>query len=402
MPVGSLGSLRELNRRRVVEALVHAGSASRSELARLTGLSRTTVATVVADLQERGLVREGQDEQVSGRGRPPVMLSLDASAGAVIGIGFGHRHVRVAVADLASRVLAEEAVEFDVDHDGVGALDLAAELASEAIEHAGVERDRIVGAGVGLPGPVDRRTGLISTPVIMQGWDGVHAGRELARRLDLHVEVDNDANLGALGEVAYGAGRGLTDVVYVKVATGLGAGLVLGGRLHTGSIGIAGEIGHVTVAPEGALCACGNRGCLQTVAAAPTLLAQLRGAHGADLALRDLLDLVSAGDWAARRAVADSGRAIGRVLGDICNCLNPQAVIVGGELSAAGEPLLAGIREGIDRHALPSAAQAVDVRPGVLGDRAEVLGALSLVIADSERLRSVGLAALHEPVGTAG
>ena len=125
MPVGSLGSLRESNRRRVVEALVHAGSASRSDLARLTGLSRTTVATVVADLQERGLVREGQDEQASGRGRPPVMLSLDASAGAVIGIGFGHRHVRVAVADLASRVLAEEAVEFDVDHDGVGALDPA-------------------------------------------------------------------------------------------------------------------------------------------------------------------------------------------------------------------------------------------------------------------------------------
>ncbi|HEY6031534.1 MAG TPA: ROK family protein, partial [Gaiellaceae bacterium] len=216
------------------------------------------------------------------------------------------------------------------------------------------------------------------------------------------VEMDNDANVGALGEVAYGAGRGLQDVVYVKVATGLGAGLVLGGRLHTGSIGIAGEIGHVTVDPDGALCACGNRGCLQTVAAAPHLLAQLRVAHRGEVTLRDLLDLVAAGDWAARRAVADSGRAIGRVLGDICNCLNPQAIIVGGELSAAGEPLLAGIREGIDRHALPSAAEAVEVRPGMLGDRAEVLGALSLVIADSERLRSVGLAALHEPVGTSG
>jgi predicted NBD/HSP70 family sugar kinase len=180
----------------------------------------------------------------------------------------------------------------------------------------------------------------------------------------------------------------------MKLSTGIGAGLILGGALHRGATGIAGELGHVQVQADGLSCICGGRGCLETVAAVPGLLTAARGAHGNELELAGLIELVRNGDFGTRRIVGEAGRAIGRVLADLCNHVNPEAIIVGGDLSAVGDPLLAGIREAIDRYALPGAAEAVDVRAAVLGERAEVLGALSLVIADTERLRSAGLAAL--------
>jgi predicted NBD/HSP70 family sugar kinase len=159
---------------------------------------------------------------------------------------------------------------------------------------------------------------------------------------------------------------------------------------------MAGELGHVQVRPDGAVCRCGNRGCLESVAGSGALLALLRAAHGDDLSLPGLHALVAEGDLGAWRVVNDAGLAIGRVLADVCNALNPAAIVVGGELSPAGEPLLRGIRDAIDRFAQPGAAHAVEVRPGVLGDRAEVLGALALVIADTERVRSAGLVAINE------
>jgi predicted NBD/HSP70 family sugar kinase len=208
------------------------------------------------------------------------------------------------------------------------------------------------------------------------------------------VAVDNDANLGALAEVQMGAARGLTDVIYVMVSAGIGSGLILGGRLHRGATGFAGELGHVFVVEKGAVCRCGNRGCLETVASSDALLALLRPSHGPELNVAQMLELAASGDRAAYRVVYDGGRAVGRVLAGFIACLDPQAIIVGGELSPAGEPLLTGIRDTIDRYAMPGAAGRVEVRAGVLGDRAEVLGALALVISDTERLRSAGLAAV--------
>jgi predicted NBD/HSP70 family sugar kinase len=388
--------LRELNRLRVIDALRRNRTASRAELARLTGLSRTTVATLVADLQRRGLVVDAEGAaEAAGRGRPPALLRLDPAAGAALGVDFGHRHLRVALADLSSTVLAERSVELDVDHAADASLSAAAELVDAVLAEAGVDRGDVIGVGMGLPGPIDRAAGTVA-PSILPGWEGVDAAAELARRLGLHVQLDNDANLGALAELTFGAGRGLEDIVYLKIASGIGAGLVLGGRIHHGATGEAGELGHVQVRPDGAVCRCGNRGCLESVAASGALLALLRPAHGAELGLRGLLDLVAAGDPGARRLVNDAGLAIGRVVADLCNALNPAAIVVGGDLSAAGEPLLGGIRDAIDRFAQPGAARAVAVKAGVLGERAEVLGAVALVIADTERIRSAGLVALHE------
>jgi predicted NBD/HSP70 family sugar kinase len=388
---GSLQGLRGRNRSRVLSELRRAGTASRAELARRTGLSRTTVSSLVAELQVAGLVTEGEAGSGGGPGRPGVLLTLQPSAGAVVGVDFGHTHLRVAIADLSSRVLAERHRELDVDHAADTALEAATEMVDEVLASAGTDRARVVGVGVGLPGPLDRTTGTVGSSVILPGWSGLHPADELGRRLGLPIVVDNDANLGAIAEHAVGAGRGVADIVYLKIASGIGAGLVLGGRLHRGVSGIAGEIGHVLSSPDGRVCRCGNRGCLETVAAAPALLDLLRGSHGDGLTVADLLRLAEEGDVGVRRVFADAGRSIGRAVADLVNAVNPGLVIVGGELSAVGDPLLDGIRASIERYALPAAASALEVVPGVLGERAEVLGAVALVVNDPERLGAFDL-----------
>lgn len=390
--------LRDDNRLRIVDVLRRQGTASRRDLAESTGLSRTTITAVVGELQDRGLVVEqagGDADGSARRGRPPTLLRLDPSAGAAVGVDFGHEHLRVAVADLSSTVLAERSARLDVDVAASVALDAAAELVEETLGEAGIARSAVVGAGMGLPGPIDRRTGTVGSSVILPGWAGVCPVPELGRRLGLPVQVDNDANLGALAETTLGAARGHDDAIYVKISSGIGAGLVLGGRLHHGATGVAGEIGHVQVRDEGNVCRCGNRGCLETVAASGPLLGLLRATHGDDVTVEAMLGMLAAGDRAVWRVLNDAGLAVGNVLGDLCNSLNPSAIVVGGDLSPAGEPLLQGIEAGVRRRAQPSTAEAVAISPAVLGDRAEVLGALALVIGDTERLRSAGLVALR-------
>jgi predicted NBD/HSP70 family sugar kinase len=397
--LGSLEALREQNRLRVVDALRVSGTATRSELARSTGLSRTTVASLVADLQDRGLVVEQRSANASGssasRGRPAALLALDSAVGAAVGIDFGHRHVRVAVADLSSTVLAEDVVELDVDHAAAAALDAAVELVRRVIAESGIDRDRILGVGVGLASPIDRRNGAVGSNDIAPSWADIRPAEELSRRLNLPVEVDNDANIGALAEHSFGAGRGVRDLIYVQLRAGIGSGIIIGGKLHYGVAGFAGELGHIPVDSSGAVCRCGNRGCLETVASAEALVAALRPSRGDDFTVDGLIELVRAGDVGATRIVGEAGRAVGRVLAGLCNFVNPAAIVIGGDLAATGAPLIDGIRESIDRYALPGAAQAVEVKTGALGARAEVLGALALVIGNTERLRSAGLVSLR-------
>jgi glucokinase-like ROK family protein len=379
----------------VIEVLRRSRLASRADIARLSGLSRTTVSSLVAELQDSGLVVEAQvrDPDAGGRGRPGVLLALEPSAGTALGVDFGHSHVRVAIADLSSRVLVERHRAVDVDRSADEALDNAVELVDEVLEEAQADRDRIVAVGMGLPGPIDRDTGNVGSSVILPGWAGRRPAEDLERRLGLPIRIDNDANLGALGEMMAGAAVGARDLIYLKVATGIGAGLVMGGVLQRGSTGIAGELGHVIVDPQGPVCRCGNRGCLETVASAPALLELLRPAHEG-LDVPGMLELAAAGDVGSQRVMADAGRSIGRALADVVNVVNPELIVVGGDLARAGDTVVDGITESIRRYALPAASDAVRVRAGVLGDRAEVLGALSLVIGDTESLRAARLSAL--------
>jgi predicted NBD/HSP70 family sugar kinase len=382
---GSLASLRRLNRGRVINALREHGMVSRAEIARRTGLSRSTVSSLVSELQSDGLVVEREEPGAAHGeqgGRPPILLSFDASAGAALGIDFGHSHVRVAVSDLSSNILAERSAPMDIDHAAHEGLDVALELIGEALDEAGVERSRVIGAGLGLPGPVDQIDGVIGSSAILPGWVGVAAGEEMRRRLDVPVSVDNDANLGALAELTHGAGRGASELVYLKVSSGIGAGLILGGRLHRGTGGVAGELGHILVAPEGAVCRCGNRGCLETAASTGALLEMLRRSHG-ELTVAEMLRLARDGDLGCRRVIADAGRVVGSAVAVVLNLLNPQLLVVGGDLAEAGDLLLDGVRSSVRLAALPAAADAAGVVAGVLGERAQVLGALALAIGEA-------------------
>jgi predicted NBD/HSP70 family sugar kinase/biotin operon repressor len=374
---------RERNRERLTAALREAGAASRAELARRTGLSRTTVASLVDELERAGvLVQRSDGAGASARGgRPPRLLSFSRSAGMAVGIDFGKRHLRVAASDLSHAILAEAERPARAEEPAEVGLDAAVALVEEVIAGAGVGPADVVGVGMGLPGPIDRRSGRVGSSSILPGWIGVRAAEELGSRLGLPVTVDNDANLGALAELHWGAAAGRLNVAYLKVSTGIGAGLIVDGRLFHGTGGMAGEIGHAIVDDQGPVCRCGKRGCLETLAGASALVELLEPRLGRTISTAELLALAAAGDSGARRVIADAGMHIGGALATLCDLFNPELIVVGGELSAAGDVLLDPMRERVHRNAIPATARDVEIVAGVLGARAELLGALALVLA---------------------
>jgi predicted NBD/HSP70 family sugar kinase len=397
---GSLESLRERNRRRVLDALRTAGVTSRADLARRTGLSRTTVSSLVGDLVREGLVAErGERTGAPGSqgGRPPVLVSLDRRAGAAVGIDFGKTHVTVAVADLSHSVKAEQRRALPGDHTAEEGLDVAADLVDAALAEAGVDRGEVLGVGMGLPGPIHGDTGNVGSSAILPGWVGVSAAAAMGDRLGLPVRVENDANLGARAEHLWGAGAGVDDMTYLKIATGIGAGFVLGGRPYVGAGGTAGEFGHTIVDEDGPVCRCANRGCLETMASGAAVVDLLRPTLGPELTLGRVVELTVQGHPACRRVVADAGRLIGRALANLVNLLNPARVVVGGDLAACGETLLDPLRQECLRHAISSAAEDLEITVSPLGDRAQVLGALALVLGDAETFATPVEAVVEAP-----
>jgi predicted NBD/HSP70 family sugar kinase len=396
---GSLGSLRARNRLRIIDVLRREGSASRVDLVRDTGLSRTTVSKLVAELQSEGLVVEREhgpnggngvavadDAATAGTGavgRPPVALTLNPAAGAAVGIDFGHDLVRVAVADLSGAVIAEARDRIDVDSRAAEAIALAARMVGRQLAGLDLDMERAVGVGVAVSAPILRELGNPGATSILPGWGPFAPGGELEKRFGRPVLMGNDANLGALAEVRDGAGRGARNAVYVMLSGGIGAGLILDGQLFLGHSGLTGELGHVVADPTGRICRCGNRGCLETVASAAAMLEALRPLHGPDVGLDDAIALARSGDAGCRRLFADAGRTVGRAVGAICNLVNPELVIVGGEMSVVGDVLVDAVAEGIALGAIPAIAADAEVVPGQLGERAEVLGAIGLVLAET-------------------
>jgi predicted NBD/HSP70 family sugar kinase len=376
---GSQTSLHRANLERVVRAVRMAGSLTQAEIARSTGLSAATVSNIVRELKDGGTV---EVTPTSAGGRRARSVSLSGDAGIVIGVDFGHTHLRVAVGNLAHQVLAEESEPLDVDASSAEGFGRAQQLVKRLIETTGVAPDKVIGVGLGVPGPIDVESGTLGSTSILPGWTGINPGEELAARLGVPVYVDNDANLGALGELVWGSGRGVKDLAYIKVASGVGAGLVIDGHIYRGPGGTAGEIGHITLDESGPVCRCGNRGCLETFTAARYVLPLLQPSHGSDLTMERVVRLAREGDPGCRRVIGDVGRHIGSGVANLCNLLNPSRVVLGGSLAEAGELVLGPIRDSVSRYAIPSAARQLSVLPGALGARAEVLGALALVLSE--------------------
>ncbi|HWU10568.1 MAG TPA: ROK family transcriptional regulator [Streptomyces sp.] len=376
---GSQTSLHRANLERVVRAVRMAGSLTQAEIARSTGLSAATVSNIVRELKDGGTV---EVTPTSAGGRRARSVSLSGDAGIVIGVDFGHTHLRVAIGNLAHQVLAEESEPLDVDASSAQGFGRAEQLVNRLIETTGISPGKVIGVGLGVPGPIDVESGTLGSTSILPGWTGINPGQELAGRLGVPVYVDNDANLGALGELVWGGGRGVRDLAYIKVASGVGAGLVIDGHIYRGPGGTAGEIGHITLDESGPVCRCGNRGCLETFTAARYVLPLLKPSHGPDLTMERMVQLAREGDPGCRRVIGDVGRHIGSGVANLCNLLNPSRVVLGGSLAEAGELVLGPIRDSVSRYAIPSAARQLSVLPGALGGRAEVLGALALVLSE--------------------
>jgi predicted NBD/HSP70 family sugar kinase len=369
---GSTSGLRVANREAVVRLLRTRGPMTQAELARASRLSPATISSLARELRDDGWLDDGRE------------LRLSRHAGVAVGIDFGHSHVRVAVSDLGHEVLGEAQAPLDVDHEAGEGIELAGSLVERLLAEVGAGPRRVTGVGMGLPGPLRGDSGEVGDSAIMPGWIGTRPEALMSERLGIAVRVDNDANLGALAETVWGAGRGCQDVVYVKAATGIGAGLVLGGVVYRGAAGTAGEIGHMTVDEAGPVCRCGNRGCLEAVAGAEAVVEPLRRHHGDGLALRDVVARAAQGDHGCARVLEDAGRALGLVLAGVCNLLAPERVVLGGELARAGALVLEPMAAMVRRSGI-GAVRQTPVVAGVLGERAEVLGAIALVLRESQR-----------------
>jgi predicted NBD/HSP70 family sugar kinase len=368
--------------RRVAETLRRFGPRTRAELVTLSGLSRPTVSAALAELGGADLVSERVGAPVRpGGGRPASVVRLTRRAGVAAGVDVGRRHVRVALADFGHEVVAnrETRTPYDLDDRPTDALALAVGLIDAALGDVAATRRDVVAVGLGVPAPITRDQ-RIGSPPMLPGWAGLRPADELAERLDLPVRVENDANLGALGEYVWGAGRGFADLVYVKLATGIGAGIVLDGRLYRGAAGTAGELGHVTLDARGAVCRCGNRGCVELAAGGRALLAHARQSHPELADLAGLIAYAQAGDPGCRRLIVDAGTQLGYALGNLVNLINPQRVVLGDELGAATELLREPLQRGLAETALAAAAAAVDVVQSELSMRAAALGGVALAL----------------------
>jgi predicted NBD/HSP70 family sugar kinase len=237
----------------------------------------------------------------------------------------------------------------------------------------------VLAVGIALPAPYDRITGTIAGSGLMRGWDGVEVADVMERRLGRPVYVDNAANLAALGELRLGAARGKQNAVYIDVGDGIGAGLILGGRIYSGHSGIAGELGHTIIREDGPLCRCGNRGCLEAIAGGPAILEPLRSARSG-LKLQDVIIHAMSGDSACIRAIAKAGEAIGIATANLCNVLDPERVVVGGELARAGELLLGPLRREVERSIVAGIDAIPDIVQDQLGVRASTIGAIAYAV----------------------
>ena len=371
---GSQSALRELNQQRIIDALLGSGPLTQAELARQTGLSTATVSNIVKTMTAIGSL---ETEPTTSSGRRALLVRLSNNGAVAVGIDFGRRHLRIVLASLGFTVVAERFVELPLGHRAEESIDRASQLLAALLEEHDVKPSAVLGVGVGIPGPIDQRTGTVVQGAILPEWVGIHL-LELEKRLHFPVVFDNDANLGALAEVTWGPHNTVDNLVFVKIGSGIGAGLILGGHPFSGSLGITGEIGHETITDNGVACHCGNRGCLETVASTSVMMALL--GTRAPVSTADIVRNALSGDSATLRVLDDAGAAIGRGLASIANLINPEVIVIGGPLAGLDQILLDPIRRGLLRHAVPSVGEATGLVMSSLGDRAEALGAASLVL----------------------
>jgi predicted NBD/HSP70 family sugar kinase len=371
--------------RRVLAAIAAQDEISRGDLVARLGLPRATVTALVRDLIGRGLVVARESTATGRRGRPAEILAPAGPATAIGVVSPALDGLRVAVVTLSGRILAERAHPISKADFRAGT---AAGLLADVADTAGYPVRRLSRVVLSVPAPYQRGVGSpvrrASDGRPYEPWEPTDPARELAHRTGARVLVENDANLGALGEHRFGAGRGRSSLISVMLAeSSVGAGLIINGGLHRGASGFAGELAHTQIDDDGPLCSCGGRGCL--IQAGAALLRDAQPAYDETLTYPGILARADAGDAGLSRLLGDYGRRVGRPLADLTTMLNPEAIIVGGSTGAGGRRIVDGIREAVDRYASPPAARAVEVLAGTTGDDAVLLGAVALAQLEAGR-----------------
>jgi N-acetylglucosamine repressor len=391
--------IKELNIALVLNIIRQHAPIARVDIAERTGLGRSTVTGIIATLLRENLVMEiGSAE--SAAGRKPVLLEFNSRALYAIGIKVGPRLATIALVDMQAVVLYTNEVALHPAQGVEVMLQTLKETVNKLLATATIPAEKVLGVGLVMPGVVDPATGTAVSSYFFH-WADLPIRDLLEQSLQMPVFVDNDANAMALAEALYGAGRGATDMIGLTVGVGIGAGLVVGGQIHRGSRFAAGELGHVCVEPGGPLCACGRRGCLEAVAADGAIVRRARAeveagrspllralAQGQlELLTREMVvEAAQAGDDAAQKILAESGRWLGMALGNAINLLSPDRIVVGGEaVLQAGELILAPMVEMLQEIAFPN-ADGLRIVPAALGRNAWVQGAAALVLADAFRV----------------
>ena len=363
------------------------GGISRAELARQLGLSRSAVTTIINDLMATGIIRDSA-KKTGTSGRPRTLLEITPESGYIAGIDIGATHLRIAISNFGTQVIAEKEIPFDIAQKPNICIQKVNELLTNLLTQANLDLAQLNAIGFGVPGPISSDAGMVIAPPIMPGWDQFPIRKTLEKLWGLPVSVNNDAELGALGEWAYGAGRGTQDLAYIKVGTGIGAGLLIDGRIYRGSTGSAGEIGHLTISNNGPLCTCGNRGCLEAFSGGEAIARQaceaVKNKENTRLALLPLEEIsaksvakaAQRGDLVSQKIMEEAGKNLGVALAGLVNIFNPDMIVVGGGVAQIGDLFLEPIRKTVEQRSLPAATGNVRITSALLGKRSSSMGAV--------------------------
>ncbi len=359
---------------------------SRAELARRTSLSRSTVSAIVSDLLGTGLVAETR-AGVSSGGRRPIMLEFQDQSSFIVGIELGATHISCVLTDLHCKVRASWSAPAPVRNEPEAALEKMSLAVRSVLEADGVALSQVLGIGVAVPSPVDNEHPGELLPLVAPKWKGYNIATHLDESFGRPVFIDNDANLGALAELWWGAGCSAGDLAFIKVATGIGAGLTINGRIFRGTSGIAGEIGHTSIDPNGPRCVCGLNGCLATFIGTPALLeraeAQLRASRSnrpPPASIEDLVNAAVAGDPQSIELIRYAGSKLGVGIANMLNLLNPKTVVIGGGIARAGDLIIDAVCQTIRGLSLPASISSTEIRTTSLNEWGIALGAATLTL----------------------
>jgi glucokinase-like ROK family protein len=379
----------------VMRVIRRQGSISRTEISNVTGWSKAKASQEIRNLVEKGyLVEIG--EGASQGGRRPQIIRINDQLGYIVGIDIGATSIEIALADVAGKISHRRSEVADVRIKPELLLDRCIEIIKDMLTVKGSSTDRILGIGVGVPGPVNFARGVLVAPPLMPGWENFLIRDYFKQAFpSSFVVVDNDVNIMALGEQRSGDGAAIDHFIYVKIGTGIGAGIVSNGRIHRGSDGCAGDIGHICVNKQGPLCSCGNTGCLEAMAAGPAITAKamlaaqngtspvlnrMLTSNGGTLSPEDVNAACREGDQAALDIIRESGQMVGDVLASLVNFFNPSHIFIGGGISNFGNHLLVSIRRAILKRSLPLATTHLSISFSRMGPDAGITGAVALAL----------------------